>query len=744
MSRPPLRLALSALLLLTLSAQAEAQTGDWVKVWSNPTEGQRAQFNREGQLVVYGSERIQSFDPASGRLLASTKAQSRDVVDFADSSGPLRLAREGKTLSLFRGSKRLGSYAHSSRLDDLAVGPAGKQLAVETADKEVLLLSLPRLRVLHVLKGHAGTINDIAWSRDGKLVASADQGGEIRVWDAGGGLVQRCLAPGVTFSRVGFTPGGELISADFNRQLRFWDPKAGTCEVVPAVQKVQAMTVSEDGTTVATGHWGGKVRLWDVASRSLRATLPLGGVPSHLAFSDDGEWLAVVPGPLGGALSVWHRGPAPAPAAPEPKGGGWTGLLSAGHAHVCFGPEGLSLYGAGNRLMVHTGSAGRGLSGSLAGGEFCGLSPKGVVFVSQGAMSKALSVKLLPSGGSELELLFEVPGPHQGLRTIALQPDGELLAIDRELPGEVRALELYSLETKALVRTLAAPKDRHAGALAFSPDGARIALSVSDTVELYEVESGARSERFEVDPRAEWLGFSAGGERLIVFSRRGASAYAKGRAAWTLELPGCNPRCRPAFAPGEERAAVVCGDKGVRVLDLSRGKVLAAFPAVCDRRLDRVGLAFSPDGKRLAISNTARKTTQIVSIADPPPLDPKEFFLGTIAEARAKARDEGKRVVALFRAPLSLSKNEAFEKALAAAEIRALSDSYVWVRRKLGDALEPSEEAKALGLPSEDTLLVVIDPRRKKPLGWIKDPRLIKKALLKARPKRKRKRRKSK
>lgn len=735
---------LALALLPLLAAQVRAQAGDWVKVWSSPTEGTRARFNAADELVIYGGEQVMTFERASGQLLRAVKTKRRDVFELDGPQGLIRLAIDGKSLSLLEGERELASYKHGARLGgDLAIGPQGKRVALEGGDKEVLVLSLPKLRRLHTLRGHAGTINDLAWSHDGKLLASADQQGEIRVWDpAGGALSQSLKAKDVTFSRVGFTPGGELISSDFNRTLRFWDPSAGTCtKVVPALQKMQSMAISKDGSTIATGHWGSKVRIWDTASRTLLATLPLDtSAPSDLVISDDGSWLAVVPGPLAGSLTLWHKGPPPAAPNKAKAGEGWTGILPAKHAALCFGPEGDVLYGAGNRLMVHVGPSSRGLSGPLAGGEFCGLSPKGVVFASGGVMSKKLSVKLLPLGSEALEDLFEISTENRGLVSIALQPGGNLLAVDREVADDERALELYSLETKALVRTLRAPKDRTHGPIAFSPDGAQIALTVSDQVQLYSVKKGSLESSFEAD--ANGLGFSHDGQTLFVFTRQGLSAFRQGKESWKVELPKQGHMSPPVFSAAHERAAVACRDGAVRVVDLARGKLIAAFPAMVEGGLDQVGLAFSPDGKRLAISSTRKELTQVVSIANPPPLDPKEFFLGTIQEARAKAKKEGKRLVVFLTQPLG--DNDPLEKALAAPEVKDLSDSYVWLQRDMGSTFERSEEAKALKVPLEKPLVVVIDPKRKKPLGWIQDPKLVKKALLKARPKKKRKRKKRK
>jgi WD40 repeat protein len=736
------RTLLAALFLggaLVSAAHGQDPSAAWVRAWSSSIDAERARFNPQGQLLVYSSERVATLSREQGELLASEITPRGHTWDLGEGRRVL-VAR--KTLSLLQAGTAVGSLEHSSGLDHFAFDPKHDRGALASSQKEILIVELKKVRVRHTLKGHQASVNDVAFSRDGKLLASADQGGEIRVWDPAKGLLLKVLeAKGVTFSRIVFTPGGELISSDFSRTIRFWDPTTGACaKVLPALQKIQSMALSSDGKTLATGHWGSAVRLWDVPSRKLISTLKTKtGVASGLAFSSDGEWLAIVPGPLSGSLTLWHKGPVAPPALKGP----WTGLLPNDHASVCFGPRGKVLYGAGNLLVAHEGPKSLALSGPLAGGEFCGRGPTGAVFLRSGVLSKKLTVAHLPYGSTTLETLLEIDAPTSSSYAggAALDPKGRVLALEREVSKDKAQLELYDLETKKRIRVLPTSGDHAFSSLAFSNDGGELAFGSRSSIQVFDTATGNTLHTFEAEVRGG-ISFSKDGTTIYAFSRRGVSAYRDKKELWKLKISRPTIMARAAFHLGTQRAAVSGADGVVRVIDLRRGKVFCSFPSGEKGGMARVGLAFGPEGDRLAISSSKRKLTQIVSLKNPPPPDPKEFFLGTIREARAAAKKAGKRVVALFVGALTSSKNEALEEALAAPEVKAMSDSFLWVRRPLDVDFAPSEEAKALKLPRGDPLVVILDPKRARPLGWIKEPRLLAKALKKSRPKGKKRRKK--
>jgi WD40 repeat protein/CHAT domain-containing protein/tetratricopeptide (TPR) repeat protein len=193
------------------------------------------------------------------------------------------------------------------------------------------------------LSGHRKTIRALVFSADGKMLASGDEAGEIRLWDPKAGTLRSRLAGHpmevycLAFSPMGsrlvsgsrdlslrlwtvpqgqllgtiskphkdtvfcaaFTknPAAPLITCGLDRMVKLWrDDREGlrilTLEGQPG--RILSLTVSPDETLAATGGSSGVVKLWDLKKarekHTLRAAL---GEVRGLAFTPDGKALLV-------------------------------------------------------------------------------------------------------------------------------------------------------------------------------------------------------------------------------------------------------------------------------------------------------------------------------------------------------------------------------------------------------------------------------------------------------------------
>jgi COMPASS component SWD3 len=114
-------------------------------------------------------------------------------------------------------------------------------------------------------------LNDIAWSRDGRLIATASDEPIIRIWDVHNQKCVKQLTGHTNYvMSVDFSPSSNLMiaSASFDESIRMWDAKTGQClRTLPAhSDPVSQVTFNRDGTRLASGGYDGLIRVWDSSS----------------------------------------------------------------------------------------------------------------------------------------------------------------------------------------------------------------------------------------------------------------------------------------------------------------------------------------------------------------------------------------------------------------------------------------------------------------------------------------------
>jgi WD40 repeat protein len=217
---------------------------------------------------------------------------------------------------------------HTDSVFAVAFSPDGSRLASAGYDRIIrvwdltLRKQLPRPEGAEVgspepythptvgtLYGHEGTVLDLVFSDDSKLLTSGAKDETVRLWDVSEGRLLATLTPssGVIRSIAcrGFDRnlycGGEdgwsvWSAAGRTSSARLWNGGA----------TVQAIAFDPTGEFVATGGNDGRVRIWDTKYRSTSLDSSLAGESLNgIAFSSDGKWLAA--GGEGKVIHLWQR-----------------------------------------------------------------------------------------------------------------------------------------------------------------------------------------------------------------------------------------------------------------------------------------------------------------------------------------------------------------------------------------------------------------------------------------------------
>jgi WD40 repeat protein len=214
------------------------------------------------------------------------------------------LGKTNGTVELWNLATRtlLGSWqAHSNATEAVAFSPDGKRLATADRGGSVTVWDLATRQPVVQFGPLDGAINCVTFSPDGTMLAASGSSDVVWLGDIASGreLVQ---IPGHGSSddrvvTIAFSPDGKLIATCTVKRalVLLWEVPSGKARkaLLGHVQGVVAVAFSPDGKTLASAGHDRKVKLWHVATHQELATFSVGGMVRGLRFSPDGRTLAV-------------------------------------------------------------------------------------------------------------------------------------------------------------------------------------------------------------------------------------------------------------------------------------------------------------------------------------------------------------------------------------------------------------------------------------------------------------------
>ena len=478
----------------------------------------------------------------------------------------------------------VASLPHPAAVGCLAFSPDGKTLATGCDDQSVRLWDVETRQPRASLDAHEGAVRALAFSPGGKLLVSACARGILCTWDPARRKRLAAVRNQTGLWGLAFAPNGKTVATGDDQSITLWNTlDLSRLSTLPgASEQVTNVAWSADGRLLA---WvaGGSIRLWDIVKGEARGRVPWDGEARSVRFAPDGKHFVVSGVPAGGA----DRGGAGRLFRTDDQHVVADFTWDKGPIYACtFAPDSQSIVLGGEAGIVSVWRPWLPPPPSLetpAKLQAIAFSPDGQAFATAGGNDNAIQLwdaKLWKRGAT-----FR---GHQGpVSGIAFSPDGKLLAS----VSHDHTVRLWNLATGQEEAVLPG-HTKAVTCLAWSSNGQILATGGDDfVVKLWDVSARKLLFAFQ-GHKATVSGVAfAPGWRA---SRTDSNASSPG----TIEIGDRYDLCLASVGlDGSIRLWDVEGGRAIAVLDV--GRPMSAVPG--GGRDEMWSVAFSPDGKTLAV-----------------------------------------------------------------------------------------------------------------------------------------------
>jgi WD40 repeat protein len=448
-------------------------------------------FSADARVLISASDEVSLWDTASAGLI-TTIPQPSWVTAVALWNKPALLATghddgivrlwEAATHKLLRELE-----GHNGPIGALAYSPDGRRLASAGEDRHIRIWDVSDGQLLGILTRHTDRIGSLAWHPDGRLLISAAWDRTARIWDTQDFqpiILLNTHADQVT--AIALSADGTLLAcADSAHTIHIWDPVAGTeLHVLKEhADEIRCLAFSPDGTRFASGGAEQAIHLWEPRQGCLVSGR---GRPvskrTNLVVSNDGARLASTCG--GVHLRAWD------------VASGQLLALPQGHHQANFlagSPDGRWLAGGLDKLIhvwdMHTGQLSATLEGQA--GPVCALAfaPDATRLASASATDGTVWIWNILT--REPVLVIPMAADACTVEALVFHPEGVMLAaggIDwLATGGSDGAIGVWETQKREHVVTL----NRGTTGLAFHPQGRWLAAtSLDDSICVWDLRRG--------------------------------------------------------------------------------------------------------------------------------------------------------------------------------------------------------------------------------------------------------------
>jgi WD40 repeat protein len=293
-----------------------------------------------GDLATKNGELAREKTNEANRARAEEKKAQREVMRLAFQQATV-LSEQGEV------ARAMHALAHG-----LALAERGGETDLEWLFRANLAAWRYHCHTLRRVLPHPAGVSAIAWSPDGRTLATACWGQPTRLWDLASGkprgqtIKHEEQWPGRPFNPVNttglaFSPDGKTLLTVGHSKVGVWNVETGQrvaeLDHIPAL--VTSVAFAPDSHTILTGTTHGKAHLWDTSGKQLGNPLSHPGWIEAVAIAPDGRFFAT--GSKEGRIVVWDA----ASRRPMPV----NLVHPGGVAALAFGTDGRLLSGGEDR-----------------------------------------------------------------------------------------------------------------------------------------------------------------------------------------------------------------------------------------------------------------------------------------------------------------------------------------------------------------------------------------------------------
>jgi WD40 repeat protein len=496
-------------------------------------------------------------------------------------------------------SARSLTLPHPDSIGGVAFSPDGRALATTCNDNNARLWDTATGQQLATFNGHTNGLEAIAFSPDGKFLATGSHDGTAKLWDVASEKELFTLTGHLeSISVIYFTPDGRVLMTANSKITKFWDVATGK-EIInffkPSELNLPLMAYSSDGKLLANNGKDGSIKLWEVATgQSIASIRGHADVVMDARFSRDGRLFAT--SSWDGTAKIW-----------EAKTGRRIHTLK-GHTgkifDIAFSPDGKLLATAGTddkTIRLWNTTTGREIAAFKGHDNFIfalAFSPDGQKLAS-GSWDKTVQLWNVPPN----ETTDWLEGHTERINQTAFSPDSRMIVT----ASQDRTAKLWEAATG---RELF-PLKGHADAVntaAFSPDGKTVATGGDDLqIKLWDSASGHQIKSIQTPEIITNLVFSPDGQTIATYNWQNSPLIRlwdlnTGRQTATFEGHTADI-WSVVFSPDGRQLASASKDDTVRLWDVAVQQPISVFHGNPD---SNYGTAFSPDGEVLVLEGTNR------------------------------------------------------------------------------------------------------------------------------------------